>query len=247
VTEEQWLACEDPERMLEFLRGKASERKLRLFAVACMRRVGHLLIEKQSMEAVELAEEFAEGRVSKADLTDKRKQLNNGVKGGGTGRFLTAARRSARVAGWTEPKAGAVSQAWTWAWSGSRELMRVDTVQAALEVAVAAECSAANNSLDSIRNVKALEAARSDEKATQAALLRCVFGRLPFRHLALGTAWLVWNDRTVPQLAQAIYDERASLIACLSLPTPSKKRAAPTRPSSHTSAPPAPTCAAAGQ
>jgi hypothetical protein len=35
VTEAQWLACENPERMLRFVEGRASDRKLRLFAVAC--------------------------------------------------------------------------------------------------------------------------------------------------------------------------------------------------------------------
>jgi hypothetical protein len=37
MTEAEWLAATDPRPMLEFLRGKASDRKLRLFAIAALR------------------------------------------------------------------------------------------------------------------------------------------------------------------------------------------------------------------
>ncbi|HZY87038.1 MAG TPA: hypothetical protein VFE78_19540 [Gemmataceae bacterium] len=46
------------------------------------------------------------------------------------------------------------------------------------------------------------------ESAAQCGLLREVFGN-PFRPVVLASAWLAWNDGTIPKLAQAIYDERA--------------------------------------
>ena len=59
MTEQQWLACAEPRRMLTLLRGKASGRKLRLFAVACCRRVSHLLDELQQA-ALDLTEQYAD-------------------------------------------------------------------------------------------------------------------------------------------------------------------------------------------
>lgn len=51
----------DPEPMFRLLQGKARDRKFRRFAVACCRRVWHLLHHGQSRRAVEVAERLAEG------------------------------------------------------------------------------------------------------------------------------------------------------------------------------------------
>jgi hypothetical protein len=43
MTEQEWLTCIDPNPMLEFLKGKASDRKFRLFSCAGYRRTWHRL------------------------------------------------------------------------------------------------------------------------------------------------------------------------------------------------------------
>jgi hypothetical protein len=53
-----------------------------------------------------------------------------------------------------------------------------------------------------------MESVRARERQAQAALLRCVFGPLPFRPVSIAPSLLSWNDGLVVKMAQAIYDER---------------------------------------
>src|SRR5690349_5742257 len=70
MTEQEWLACTDPTPMLKLLRGKASDRKLRLFVCACCRRIWHLIFFAEHRSSVELAERYADGLVRAEALAE---------------------------------------------------------------------------------------------------------------------------------------------------------------------------------
>jgi hypothetical protein len=63
MTEDKWLACNDPGPMLEFVRGTSGERKMRLFALACCRRIWDWL-GPRGRHAIAVTERYLDGRAS---------------------------------------------------------------------------------------------------------------------------------------------------------------------------------------
>jgi hypothetical protein len=64
----QWRICQSPWLMLDSLQCRVSDRKLRLYAVACCRRLPHVLADERCRSAVEVAERYADGRAEGAEL-----------------------------------------------------------------------------------------------------------------------------------------------------------------------------------
>ncbi len=69
MTESEWNRSIDPQAMLDFLRGTdiTSDRKLRLFAILCCRKISHLL-DTRCLTALDLAERFAEALAGEREL-----------------------------------------------------------------------------------------------------------------------------------------------------------------------------------
>jgi len=182
MTEQDWLEINDPRLMLEYLRGKASDRKLRLFACACCRQVWHLLTDKRSRLAVETAERYADGEATDAILA----AVHNDASG---------ARANAREPGWPNP--GWRNSKWEAAGAADWATAIDDTLAVATYAAGSAREAAGIDS----------RYGWATAKAKQAALLREIFDN-PFRPMTGNSSWLTWHDRTVSRLAQAAYEER---------------------------------------
>jgi hypothetical protein len=68
MTETEWIACDEPQRMLVVLRGRMTDRKSRLFACACCRRIWNQLSDPALSTAVEVSERFADQDVGLPQL-----------------------------------------------------------------------------------------------------------------------------------------------------------------------------------
>lgn len=179
MTETEWLACADPHWMLQFLRGKVSDRKLRLFAVSCCRRIGHHF-DEPCRGALAVAERFADGQATRVELE-------------------TAGAVAVRARMRGDPPAERA----TWALAVVHTCDATDMLLHARQAADTAATLAAVGTPASFR-----EGARILARRTQSRLLRDIVGN-PHRPVAIDPAWVTWMDQTVPRFAQSIYDERA--------------------------------------
>jgi hypothetical protein len=76
MTEAQWLVCKDSIVMLGLRKITHRSRKLRLFAVACCRRIEKLMTEPSDRSAVSLAERYADGEATAQALADSLLSAN---------------------------------------------------------------------------------------------------------------------------------------------------------------------------
>jgi hypothetical protein len=183
MTEAEWLNATDPQPMLEFLRGKASERKLRLFACACCRRLWSSWEVAQTPESVLTSEQFADGMVSRDEMRQVKSKL--GARGGYSAAWAANCAEFAVLEDEAEMAAdGAVRSSLSFAYYDVYEQT----------------FSTESYSGD---KTKATDAAKTELKEL-IVVLRELFGN-PFRPLSLDPAW---QTSTVIALAEAAYDNR---------------------------------------
>jgi hypothetical protein len=72
MKEARWLACPKVSELFDFLEGKVSSRKLRLFGCACCRLWWELITDATARSAVEVAERYADGAATRKELAAAR-------------------------------------------------------------------------------------------------------------------------------------------------------------------------------
>ncbi|TXT23690.1 MAG: hypothetical protein FD131_5181 [Rhodocyclaceae bacterium] len=217
MIEQEWLECADPTPMLEFLRGKASERKLRLFACACCRRIWRLLSDEGSHKAVEAVEADADRKVLDTDpfrlalkaVADTTVELADAA-----GTIIVTRPGVARnTRGAQQAVLGcSLIDSWEAAFHAADRVRAVKgniALETVPENLLEERRAYYNGKADAPVNLEQIEAIYESGTATegryQSDLVRDIFGN-PFRPLTVNSAWLM---PTVVSLATAIYDDRA--------------------------------------
>jgi hypothetical protein len=198
MTEAEWLAATDPEQLVRSLLGRASERKLRLFTLACCDRVQPLITDPRSTAALAFAWEYVE-------TTPNRK--------GGRPKIAQAAKAAHieaynRFVGMTDLIEKYRQLARSTAADAARLTLDADPMWAAEYVAAFAAIAIGwewviANKPELLPTYSAEH--RIPEHAAQLPLLRCIFGN-PFRPVVFVPSW---RTETAVALAAGIYEERA--------------------------------------
>jgi hypothetical protein len=195
MTDEQWRSSTDPNAMLEWLRasGRTSDRKLRLIAAACCRRIWHLLDDERSRRAVEGAERYADGETTKRDLATCRTEAwsaaRNAAERHHTSSYHRRVAHSAAIA--AAENAGKVAS------RSVRVVIAAAAEALAEEAALAVACRGGY--------VAERNATLTAERRGQAGLIRELFA--PPLHP--GNVLPSWVSDDVATIAAAIYEERA--------------------------------------
>jgi hypothetical protein len=187
MSESEWLTCADPRKMLAFLHGKANNRRLRLFACACCRRMGRWLVEERSRAAVEVAERYADDEADERELYEASVLAENAAE-----MFMVSA-----VTAVDEAFASAAFAAFRATLHGDdiADYASSNANSAAFHAAIA-------------ENLPSAAPVHAAESLQQTCLLRDIFGN-PFRSIAIPSAWFDGNDAAVVRLAQTAYEERS--------------------------------------
>jgi len=227
MTEAEWMGCTDPTAMLEFLSDKASNRKLRLFAVGCCRTVWNLLPDESTRRAVQIAEMAADGQADSMEqskiLQEIRPKVNTqygvflcgGCEGPGSTFAAMAANAALDVAlaftwymGQTPSETHAVWECVAMARAQTAKgAAREKRWQERDESAPDAEDEPDDAWYEQTQDAgyDAWDRERAVAEAAHCALLRDIFGSLSFRPVVIDPAW---RTPTVHALAQAAYDTR---------------------------------------
>jgi hypothetical protein len=178
MTEAEWLASDDPERMLTFVNSAASLRKLRLFGVVCCRRIWELMPDVKCELAVDIAEGHANGHCDDEALQAAYERVASAI---GTLALISESAEYAATAA---------------AWVSSQ-----DNLARTLEAAAAA---LAVHKTAGIGWAREWEFDKLAEHRHQTDILRDVFGN-PFRPVVFDP---VWRTDTAVALAQQMYEAR---------------------------------------
>jgi hypothetical protein len=173
--------------MLEFLQGRISERKGRLFGCACCRRIWHLIADDRSRNAVEVAERYADGLAGRQEREQAYGPARIAVED------LPVFPAPARP--WVNRNVAGYHAALAAVWLLSENIA---SWQASTEATKALRGDVRRHSKKD---------AVGPERFQQASLLRDLAGN-PFRRPPLAPAVLQWNGGAVKWLAEEAYQDR---------------------------------------